>query len=344
MNPSSRKKIGGEFEIKPELLSGFDLADVMEIGLFSSGRSALTAILLDAKEPWRSKIHIPYYTCHTVVEACMLAGYEVSFYELTDKFAFPLEYLDLIKPHEVLLSINYFGFINDNYIIKNIRDVRPDIITVSDQVHSIWTVKDSIANYSFTSYRKHLSVTDGAIAYKSGKQLTPAKGVNNNNFSQYKLLGALLKNEGTADRSYLSYFEKGEEMLNKETEVTKASKESCFLLNNIHFHEIKKKRSENYKLVYDLLRNKDIEFLFEFDESIIPLCVPIVLENRDTVRRKMMESNIFLPIHWLIHKYNFESAVSKKLANHELSVLIDQRNSKEDIIREINCLLKIYYK
>jgi len=333
-------KIGGEFEINSELLNEFDIQSDVEVRLFSTGRSALMAILLDLKGIKKNKIHLPYYICHTVVEACFKVGYEVVFYELTDQFLFPLEYLEDINFNEVLLSVNYFGFVNDNELIFKIRSLRSDILIISDQVQSIWTVSDSIADYAFTSYRKHLSVTDGAIVYKNNKKFSVQDDAEINFFAQYKLIGALLKNLNITDRTYLSYFEMGEQLLYKEGKISKCSKASNYILAKLDFKKIQFKRKMNYKFVYEYAKEKNIKFLFDYDNSITPLCVPIMLNNRNKVRKDLMGQNIFLPVHWPISKFSAPSSFAKYLAENELSLVIDQRYSEEQITYQMDHLIK----
>ena len=76
----SIRKIGGEFEINPSSLNGIsNYVPNKDIFLYSSGRSGLMAILEDVALTNPSIMHVPYYICHSVINACFFAGFDVSF-------------------------------------------------------------------------------------------------------------------------------------------------------------------------------------------------------------------------------------------------------------------------
>lgn len=338
-------KIGGEFEIDPSYLKGVSSYDPKSDLLFySSGRSALMAILNHISETKPKTIHIPYYICQSVVDACSLAGFNIQFYEVNVRFLLPAGYLDKVKKNETILTVNYFGFVDDNTTVKTIKDKRPDLTTISDQTQSFWTYQDSHADYSFTSLRKHFPVPDGALIHTNIVSLTNENSTKENTFYQSKLLGSLLKWYKTDDEIYLQFFEEGERILDKDDQIKSASKVSQYIFENLNFEEIKKQRTENTKLIYELGKKSGLHFVFDFDENVIPLNIPILLQNRDRVRKSLMKENVFLPIHWPLEKFNLKSKKSKSLANQELSLIVDQRYSKIDILRQIETLNKYIHE
>ena len=204
-------KIGGEFEINPNDLAGIaDYKPNKNHKLFSSGRSALMAILEQIKKNKPAIIHVPYYICPSVITACKNSGFQITFYELDSNFLFPEDKLNELKQNETLLTVNYFGFIDDTELVKVIKNKRPDIVTISDHVQSIWTFKHTEADYSFTSFRKHFATPDGAVAFSKYHKLNTPELRPENDFFWPKLNGAILKQTKAKDEVYLYFLKEGE--------------------------------------------------------------------------------------------------------------------------------------
>ena len=130
-------------------------------------------------------------------------------------------------------------------------------------------------------------------------------------------------------------------MLSNEKKITKASRFSEYTYQNYDFKKYNDIREENYCKVYELGSEIGLNFIFPYSKGITPLCVPILLNNRDEVRGKLFKRNIFLPIHWPIDYYNSKSELSNKMAKHELSLLIDHRYSHNEIEYQLNELKKL---
>lgn len=334
-------KIGGEFEISPDLIKSCEGHRKNNMSfLFSSGRSALMAILETININAKPLIYLPYYICSSVVQACKNQKFSIEFYELDENFLFNIDHLDNIKKNSSLLTVNYFGIVNDNYLIEDIKNRRPDIITISDNVQSLWQCNNSKSNFSFTSLRKFISTPDGAIVYSKGVIYEPEKSVPENKFYKSKLLGSIAKYKKEKDSIYLDYFTEGEKILNKEKKITRASRFSEYIFHNHNWQNLKNIRQYNYSKVYEIGSKIGLNFVFPFSKGKSPLCVPIFLENRDEIRNKLYDQNIFLPIHWPIEDYNKSSKLSNKMAKHELSIIIDHRYSLNEINHQLNEIKK----
>lgn len=335
-------KIGGEFDINPFDLTGYsNYSPNNNISLYSSGRIALMIILKQIEKSKNKVIHIPYYICPSVVSACKQAGFHVRFYELNNFFLLPLDYLSYIKNFDVLLTVNYFGFVDDNPTILKVKELRPDITVISDQVQSFWTHNKTEADYSFTSLRKHFPIPEGALVYSKKNKIRHDNSLPETSFYKTKLIGSILKYQGVADSLYLKFFKEGEKELDNDLSLSKASSISQFLFEKIDFEDAQKKRKENYEFVYNYGLDNGIDFLFPLNIDITPLNVPILLKNRDKIRKQLMEQNIFLPVHWSKSDYNMDSFCAKKLDKEELSLVIDQRYSVEEIGCQLEILIKL---
>jgi len=277
-------KIGGEFEIDPQIFEDINFESYKnDQFLFSNGRSALMAIMKFAASMNSSVIYIPYYICESVVFACQKSGFKIEFYELTSEFSFPIEKINEIEINATILTVNYFGFINDAKIIKQIKAIRPDVITISDQVQSLWTYQST-----------------GANIYKNA-----------------------------------------EKQLDDDISISKASLLSHYLYDTIDLESIKERRRKNYKLIYELGKIINLNFIFPYDKNVIPLCVPITIKNRDVIRKELRKRNIFLPIHWPLSSFNSNIKSVKNLAENELTLVVDQRYSDLEINYQINNLKKL---
>jgi hypothetical protein len=340
MKQYNPNKIGGEFEIDPAILEGFpEFLPDPENFLYSSGRSGLTAILNMIATKGPSIIHIPFYICPSVVKTCESSGFEIQFYELDSHFRFIPDYLDSVKQGDALLIVNYFGFIDDNPLIDEIRKIRPDIVIISDHVQSIWTCAESEADFSFTSYRKHFATPDGAKVFQKRSPLPVMNDVTENRFYWPKFIAAILKQIQIKDEVFLYFFEKGEEILDHSSNISRASLLGHYLTGVTNFETIRNARMNNYKSAYELGWKYGLEFVFPYDENVVPLCVPVLVERRDSIRTKLIRENIFLPVHWPIESYNKKSALSVKMAEKELSLVIDQRYTHKDIELQIKKII-----
>lgn len=333
-------KIGGEFELDPSVLSGYKNNLAVQPFLYSSGRIALLAILEQIKKNNPPVIHIPFYICHSVISICKKAGFIIKYYEVDENFLLQIEYINNIKRSETLLSLNYFGFTSDNLSILQIKALRPDILIISDHVQSYWTFNETVSDYAFTSLRKVLPMPDGALVYAKNKDVYFNQHLKEAAFYKNKLIGALLKFSRTPEDIFLDFFKKGEDEIDNDVCVSKASVVSHYLYSITDFEYIKMRRQENCKLVYELGEANGINFVFGYNESVVPLNIPIILKDRNEVRKQLMTSNIFLPVYWPRNSANNTSPLSERMADNALSLVIDQRYSSEEIHKEMHYLIK----
>lgn len=335
------KKIGGEFEINPIVFNEMNLEDHHLPFLYSNGRIALLAILNHLKSAHSSRIiHLPFYICSSVVDACRSAGFNLKFYELTENFEFPMEYLDFIGSNEVLLTVCYFGIINDNVIITEVKKRRNDVICISDQVMSYWTFKNSVGDYSFTSLRKHFAIPEGALVNTTISIDDLYKETSINSFYKDKYIAAFLKFAEADESTYLELFSQGENLIDQETkEILQASKLSRYLYLNTEFEEIQSKRKVNANFVYEYGKSLGFEFVFpKISKDSTPQHIPIWVSDGINLRKKLFEEKIYLPIHWPGDSFNETSSISKKMQTQSISLIIDQRYDLQDLERMLNAV------
>lgn len=331
--------IGGEFEIDFNTRRD-TFTPATDTYYYASGRAALYQILKSLKTRF-GKIWLPDWLCHTMVEAAQKAGFEYEFYELSDYFQATAEALDAkgFKEGCLVLLINYFGLQDLTTSARAIKDAYPNAIVIEDDVQAYYCFAEETnpyVDYRFTSLRKTFSSPDGGLVYTK-HPMPSAKQPNT--FAKYKIEAGVMKlnrgKEGVKDEDYLSLFEKGAQLIDENYESV-MSLESQRLFAGTDLQWVKQKRQENAAYLLEGLRSLGVSPMIEVPENTVPLFIPIWLKNRDTVRKKMFQNETFCPVHWPLAGLPVKTG--SDMALHELSLIVDQRCSKNDMDLILNLL------
>ena len=327
--------IGGEFDVDLQSLKYSHSGNVCldDLYKYSTGRSALYHILLDVKKRNNiSKILLPDYLCSSVVIAAEKADVEVVFYPLNDKLE--LDEKHFANHYEdkcAVLLINYFGLQNLQKQVAYVRSLNKDAIIIEDDVQGFYEFQKELigVDYKFTSLRKTFACPDGGLV-KTENLLPEVKTVNK--FHQYKLAGSILKSlrkpEYYDDAVYLSIFEKGESMIDDEI-AEGMSNMAIDIISKTDIDRLSYIRRRNAKFICDGLESLGLNTILPVTEDKIPLFVPIYLEDRNKVRKYMFQHNCFCPVHWPLEGMNVKKGA--EMAEHELSIIVDQRYTNEDM-------------
>ena len=139
-----------------------------------SGRCANYLALEDFKKQQPHPVaYVPLYTCETVIDPFVKAGYELIFYDFTKDMIPVFDESVLDKIH--LISIcGYYGFSGyDREFLKKCEE--RGICIIEDTTHSIFSA-DGIyegCTYVVGSMRKWLGVSCGGFAIKKTGSFTP---------------------------------------------------------------------------------------------------------------------------------------------------------------------------
>ena len=328
--------IGGEFEIDLSLQREF--VPQPDVYYYASGRTALYQILRSLV-PQHHQLWLPDWLCHTMVDAVEKAGFEYCFYELDTDFKASIEALDKsgFKDGEVVLMINYFGLQDLTSISKSIKAAYPNAVVIEDDVQAYWVFAEKenpFADYRFTSLRKALPVPDGGLV-KTKRPMPVATG--ENTFAPLKIKAGEMKyhrgEEGINDEDYLRLFKEGDKLI-PENYDSVMSPESQHLFAATDLEKAKKQRQVNTAQLIVGLDEIGIKPMIPVSPDSVPLFVPIYLENRDEVRRRMFHHEIFCPVHWPLDGMPVKRGAD--MAAHELSLVVDQRyvlNDMDEIIK-----------
>lgn len=334
--------IGGEFDVD---IQGFQHTKsnngVLEgVYKYSSGRSALYYILLDVQKRYGiATVYLPDYLCSSVVIAAQKSQMKVVFYNLNDRLEIDAERFPIESEAKVaVLLINYFGLKNLEQQIAFVRSLSKNIIIIEDDVQAFYEFqkKELMADYKFTSLRKTFACPDGGLVKTCNELAVVADG---NKFHQYKFAGSILKAlrkpEYYDDDVYLHLFEKGESHIDDEIVMGMSQMSQEIIVKN-DFERIAYIRRRNAKQILEGLKSLGVRTVVPVSEGKTPLFIPIWLNDRNKVRKRMFQKQIFCPVHWPIEGMNVQKGV--EMAEHEMSIIIDQRYTNKDMDFILNIL------
>lgn len=329
--------IGGEYEIDLSIQREF--VPQPDTHYYASGRTALYQILRSLG-PRHTKVWMPDWLCHTMVEAAERAKTEVVFYELNNDFKATLEALDKsgYRDGEAVLMVNYFGLQDLNPTSRAIKDQYPQSIVIEDDVQAYWCFTEQenpYADFRFTSMRKAFAIPDGGLV-KTSRPMLDVTGPNT--FSPLKIKAGAMKQhrgqDGIKDEDYLALFRQGDELISENYDSS-MSDDSKRLFAGTDFGQAKRQRRANAKVILEGLKSLGIKTLIEVSADAVPLFIPIYLENRDEVRKRMFQHEVFCPVHWPLEGMDVKKG--KEMAEHELSLICDQRYG----VKEMNLILSL---
>lgn len=326
--------IGGEFPISiTDLLKAPSLSRVDDGTYhYASGRAALYQILKYLKEQrGLTKVLLPDYLCDTILVPIRKLEFAYEFFPLNDKLELETEpFCKIYRKDAAVLLINYFGLQDLSGQVAFIRTIDKDAVIIEDDVQAYYEFKKPLGNvdFKYTSLRKTFAIPDGGLV----KTNHPLPIIDKpNTFGQYKAAAALMKSmkEGNFDDSvFLDISKIGGNKIDDELDCG-MSLISERLYASIDEEDVKNRRQTNARYLVERLSERGVQLLFPVTEDKVPLFVPIVLDNRDAVRKAMFQQEIFCPVHWPLEGMPIKKG--KEMYEHELSLIVDQRYNEKDI-------------
>jgi hypothetical protein len=321
--------IGGEFETK-KIYKNKNLKLLTKGNYFLSGRSALAHLMFFLNEKYEN-IYLPYYTCQTIISVFKNSPLNVLYYDLDLKFS-PL--IKNEKDKSIILIIDYFGKKNNFKSKKNnliIRDVSHSWID-----YKKFPERADRKELFFCSLRKYGIFNFGGwhnyncSTFSNDIINNRIKKINNNYLATRKKKYFFLKNENFFNRKRQIYILKKIGKLEKNLDFIKSPIRKKYLLfiTKMSMPKIKKNRINNYFFLKKNINKYKLILKYSHDET--PLFFLLKFKNtqqRNFVRKKLVENKIFCPIHWRIRyfkKSNFTNLCSSRM----LSIPIDQRYNK----------------
>ena len=240
-----------------------------------------------------------------------------------------------------IFFIDYFGFYHNQHTIEYLKKIQNQGITIiEDAVQMLWFNKRNfIGDYVFNSYRKFIPIDGSIILCNKIKKYEFKKDnyyekVNCARIKKTAFQNLAIGNEG----EFLDLYEEAEEEYYKREYINGMDEASRRMLSKIDYKFIFNRRKENYFYLHDrLVKNNNVKIIFKkdliIDNSVLGL--PILIDNRDEIRKKLRLDSIYCPVHWNIlnekwsNKYVESRYVSKKI----ITLPIDQRYNINDMER-----------
>ncbi len=316
-----RAEIGSEFwDVPVSDENGLFPSDTQ---WFQSGRSALCAII---RENNFKSVALPDWCCESMIKPFVDANIGIVFYpSLNPKICFSKLQTD------ALLILDYFGY----SLPFSVSDYNG--IIISDVTHSLFSGKFNKAHYHFGSLRKWAGFWTGGFSWglkNHVKYETPHFP-----YSQLRCEAMLYKSdyiEGKAeDKTYLSLFAKAEEFL-EYMGVFPPDIRDVELAKKLDVDFILKRRRNNAAILLDAF--SDIALFRSIEKDDCPMFVPILTNNRDKLRKHLIQNEIYCPIHWPRSSYHFLTKENLRLYDDELSLVCDQRYTEKDMLRIVSVI------
>ena len=336
----SRKRIeiGSEFWLEsiPQLLADRD-------GIYAlSGRTAIDLIIQDiivSREV--HNVYMPAWSCDSMIVPFVDRGIHVDLYDM--RFSGQLEYLvDENKQADIFYVNNYFGYENtiDTEIIKHFR--AKGSIILYDRTHSMLMYDEPVkvmSDYSFASIRKWMGVIGGAVvegvksvALKPYLYLAPKE-------TAMRMKQAFMAGDDTVDKQkFLKLYGEFSHHLAEDYRDYTMDDLSYSIYKSTDLSDTKNQRRSNAQYLHNHLQ---LQFLSSLSDNACPLFVPVMFdtkEERDSVRKKLIEAEIFCPIHWPKNQLITPEMEVNQIFDTELSLICDQRYDISNIRRIIETI------
>lgn len=334
-----RIEIGSEFWFDDDLPQAITDRDGVYV---LSGRTAIDLIIQDILKTRKiQNVYMPAWCCDSMLAPFVARGIHVDFNDV--RFDGQLKcHTDGTDYIDIFYVTNYFGYENtlDIEIVKQFK--AKGSVIIYDRTHSLLMDNDSylpLADYSFASIRKWTGVIGGAVVEGvKDKSLKPYPYLAQKEKAMQMKQAYMAGVESVDKQEFLRlYGEFGHHLADDYCDYTMDDL-SYAIYKNTDFSTMKAKRRENAKYLHEHLH---LQFLAPFTDDACPLFVPVLFDTqkeRDRVRKKLIEAEIYCPIHWpkpALVPADFEA---NKIYDAELSLICDQRYGIPEMQRIIETI------
>lgn len=304
------REIGGFIEIAESRGSEYHENAIA----LNCGRSCLE-YLIKAKNI--QKMYIPYFLCASARNLCKKCGCEFEFYSIDTDFK-PI-ITKSPKSDELVMIINYYGQLDDNYITL-LKNQYQNIVIDNTQA---FFKKPQNGIDTFYSCRKFFGVPDGAYLYTD----TAYNGAIETDISYDRMSFLLGRYELGPQKFYEDYVKNN----------GRFSKEDIKLMSKLTHNLLK---SEDYDYV-SVRRTKNFEYLNERLSEVNklklkiphgPFMYPLLVDNGEYVKKKLIENKIFVPTLWpATFDVAPKDSIEWNFAKNIVPLPIDQRYEIDDM-------------
>ncbi len=337
----SQREIGGDFHwpagAPPDRMTPWPASSVF----FARGRDAVTSVMQTA--PAGSRLYVPHFFCGDTVAAWDKSGFDLCRFHLLPEST-DIRFDRVPTDRDFVLLVNYFGTGDLAKLGDQLRS-QTGCAIIEDHSHdpvSPWALSSG-AEYCFASLRKTLPLTDGAIAWSPGG--TQTLQTPNRTYSDQTLVAAMaIKAAYLAAPSPDPALKQGFRELQLAGHKVLEANVGPVGISTWSYSQIKRgyptawreARTRNASTVVKSMSDAVRQYLlFEsWRQQQCPLAIVLVFQSetvRNEVRAKLIEADIYPPVHWRCDESLDEAA--RTLGSRILSIPVDQRYSDDDMIR-----------
>lgn len=266
------------------------------------------------------KIHVPVFTCHVVQdsiqqEGCKIETYRLNKHMMPDK-DFPI--------NDYIIYNNYFGVLGNN--VKKMALCYPNLIV--DNAQAFYSQTQCLA--AVYSPRKFFGLPDSGILV--GKNIPFLELPQGHSF---EVSSHLLKRIDFGAQAAYTDFTSNDEAL-EQYPLEKISNLSLTLMGNIDYEFVKKRRLDNFNI---LQQNIPTDFPISMAEDDVPLVYPLLVEDGNSIRTKLIQNQIFCARYWpnVLHDSK-PGELEYELTTNLIHLPIDQRYGIEEMKRIIELI------
>ena len=311
-----------------------------------SGREALHLVALNLnKDSSHPVVLMPAYCCHSMVDPFEKAGWCIEYYPLNPDLTADEQVLFsllLSKQPRAVLTMNFYGSASTKAAVNIIKAEFPSCFVIEDFSHctfSIHNIHNPEVDYYVSSIRKSVGVCDGSVIISKQPLDESIVLDEETDFSLTRQGVQTIKGrynytkDGGSKTSFLTQLRLKETDLDNFEGVHRISSYAQKQIACLNGKEIAFARRINMEHLLCILSDK-VEIIPGIERSLYgaPFSLPIIVENRDEVQKKLAQTGVYAPVLWPIS--NIARAVcpvSTKMANKMLSLPIDQRYNYDDI-------------
>lgn len=323
----------------------------------STGRSAIKFVIntIESRNSSLKKVAVlPSFTCDTVFEPFLKAGYEVYYYPVEKDLATTSDVIiktAIERDASIVLFHRYFGFDTlDGQVDKMCVTLRGmGKYTIEDCTQCLYSdIPRAEADFTVGSIRKWTGTPDGGFAV-CREGVFDNKPVNPDNAleqakvkASYAKYRYLFEHEGDKGEM-LAMYREAEDILDNQNEIYAISDTSAKVQANLDRKELAFKRRENFELLSKSLKGQ-LQAVFSLSEREVPLYFPILVDDRAALQKHLVANAIYAPVVW--PKDDNQPTQCEGAENsyqHLLCIPIDQRYDAEDMNRIIE-VINTYYK
>lgn len=346
-----KMELGSEFWDMPSNETSATISD-RQSRFVLSGRTALELVAQDLiSDRGIRSVYLPAFCCESMILPFRRAGLELHFYDVIPSDNGVRRILSDDHNFDAVLLLDYFGFTQQETIELAKHEHDRGTAVILDRVQSMYSSDCAVefADYAVTSWRKWFFSCAAEARKINGEWLVnPSRTTNEKYVSLRKeaarLKQAYLYHEEGQKQEFLDAFAEAEKLLDADFSGFAADTESMKALRYLDTSFLGKRRRENTAVIYEALSAMDdirIRPLFSQPETNdVPLFVPVMVDPaiRSDLRKWLIQNQVYCPVHWP----SVQTGGGEVLFAQELSLICDQRYSKEEIRQEMNLIKEFF--